>query len=97
MRCSWCCQQRAVPAPPPHPSIACCAPALPPACLQSGIGFTGEDCMLSYLPLAHSFDRILEELALSVGGHVGYWRVRGSAELAAAAAQALFVGLLPLL
>jgi long-subunit acyl-CoA synthetase (AMP-forming) len=31
--------------------------------------------MLSYLPLAHSFDRILEELALSVGGHVGYWRV----------------------
>jgi long-subunit acyl-CoA synthetase (AMP-forming) len=53
--------------------------------------------MLSYLPLAHSFDRILEELALSVGGHVGYWRVRGSAELAAAAAPSLFVGLLPLL
>lgn len=31
--------------------------------------------MLSYLPLAHSFGRILEEFALSVGGHIGYWQV----------------------
>lgn len=38
--------------------------------------FTDKDCMLSYLPLAHSFDRIIEELALCVGGHIGYWRVR---------------------
>lgn len=41
---------------------------------QAGIAFTGTDCMLSFLPLAHSFDRILEELALCVGGHIGYWR-----------------------
>ena len=33
--------------------------------------------MLSFLPLAHSFDRILEELALCVGAHIGYWRVGG--------------------
>lgn len=32
--------------------------------------------MLSFLPLAHSFGRILEEFALSVGGHIGYWQVR---------------------
>lgn len=32
--------------------------------------------MLSYLPLAHSFGRILEELALCVGGHIGYWQAR---------------------
>jgi long-subunit acyl-CoA synthetase (AMP-forming) len=43
--------------------------------MQAGIAFTGTDCMLSFLPLAHSFDRILEELALCVGGHIGYWRV----------------------
>jgi long-chain acyl-CoA synthetase len=42
--------------------------------VQAGIGFSGDDCMLSFLPLAHSFGRILEEFALSVGGHIGYWR-----------------------
>jgi long-chain acyl-CoA synthetase len=41
---------------------------------QSGIAFSGDDCMLSYLPLAHSFGRILEELALCVGAHIGYFR-----------------------
>jgi hypothetical protein len=35
--------------------------------------------MLSYLPLAHSFGRILEELALCVGAHIGYFRVRWGA------------------
>ncbi|KAL4444107.1 hypothetical protein ABPG75_011844 [Micractinium tetrahymenae] len=41
---------------------------------QAGIGFSDQDCILSFLPLAHSFDRIIEELALCVGAHVGYWR-----------------------
>jgi long-subunit acyl-CoA synthetase (AMP-forming) len=45
---------------------------------QARIAFSGEDCILSYLPLAHSFDRILEELALCVGAHIGYWRVGGA-------------------
>jgi len=49
---------------------------MPSSVVQAGIGFSGEDCMLSFLPLAHSFGRILEEFALSVGGHIGYWRVR---------------------
>lgn len=47
------------------------------AALQAGISFSNEDGMLSFLPLAHSFDRILEELALCVGAHIGYWRVGG--------------------
>lgn len=41
---------------------------------QAGIGFSDQDCILSFLPLAHSFDRIIEELALCVGAHIGYWR-----------------------
>ncbi|KAG2442580.1 hypothetical protein HXX76_002665 [Chlamydomonas incerta] len=32
------------------------------------------DSYLSYLPLAHIFDRVVEELMLSVGGCVGYWQ-----------------------
>lgn len=35
--------------------------------------------MLSFLPLAHSFGRILEELALCVGAHIGYWQARAEA------------------
>ncbi|GMH00425.1 hypothetical protein Nepgr_002264 [Nepenthes gracilis] len=32
------------------------------------------DVYLSYLPLAHIFDRVLEELLVSVGASIGYWR-----------------------
>eukprot|EP00892_Ulva_mutabilis_P009732 jgi/Ulvmu1/7130/UM034_0036.1 len=32
--------------------------------------------MLSYLPLAHIFDRVMEEAFLGMGGSVGYWRGR---------------------
>lgn len=40
-----------------------------------GIRVNEADCMISYLPLAHSFGRLLEEFALGVGGHIGYWQV----------------------
>ncbi|GFR41006.1 hypothetical protein Agub_g1673, partial [Astrephomene gubernaculifera] len=33
-----------------------------------------DDSYLSYLPLAHIFDRVVEELMLHVGGSVGYWQ-----------------------
>ena len=29
---------------------------------------------LSYLPLAHIFDRASEEIVLYAGGEIGYWR-----------------------
>jgi long-chain acyl-CoA synthetase len=41
-----------------------------------GERFTPGDVMLSYLPLAHIFDRALEELFLAVGARIGYWRGR---------------------
>lgn len=33
--------------------------------------------MLSYLPLAHIFDRVAEELFLNVGGCIGYFQGGG--------------------
>ena len=35
------------------------------------------DAMLSYLPLAHIFDRVAEELMLNVGGRIGYFQGEG--------------------
>ncbi|EEF51344.1 acyl CoA synthetase, putative [Ricinus communis] len=35
---------------------------------------TSEDVYLSYLPLAHIFDRVIEELFISHGASIGFWR-----------------------
>lgn len=32
------------------------------------------DVFLSYLPLAHIFDRVAEETFLGLGGSIGYWQ-----------------------
>lgn len=32
------------------------------------------DVFLSYLPLAHIFDRVAEETFLCIGGRIGYWQ-----------------------
>lgn len=37
---------------------------------------TTEDSTLSYLPLAHIFDRIVEEFALYSGARIGYFQVK---------------------
>jgi len=34
-----------------------------------------EDRYISYLPLAHIFDRMGEELMLAIGASIGYWQV----------------------
>eukprot|EP00191_Tetraselmis_sp_GSL018_P008721 CAMPEP_0177602204 /NCGR_PEP_ID=MMETSP0419_2-20121207/14728_1 /TAXON_ID=582737 /ORGANISM="Tetraselmis sp., Strain GSL018" /LENGTH=629 /DNA_ID=CAMNT_0019095641 /DNA_START=249 /DNA_END=2135 /DNA_ORIENTATION=+ len=39
-----------------------------------GEAATENEVYLSYLPLAHIFDRAIEELMISVGGGIGYWR-----------------------
>ena len=36
--------------------------------------FTQDDVLISYLPLAHIFERVNEELFTHVGGSIGYWR-----------------------
>jgi len=41
---------------------------------QSGISIGPDDSVLSYMPLAHIFDRIIEEFALAIGGSIGYWQ-----------------------
>lgn len=33
-----------------------------------------DDVFLSYLPLAHIFDRVAEEAFLCIGGRIGYWQ-----------------------
>lgn len=32
------------------------------------------DVYISYLPLAHVFDRAIEECIIQVGGSIGFWR-----------------------
>ena len=32
------------------------------------------DVFFSYLPLAHIFDRVTEELLISTGASIGFWR-----------------------
>ncbi|KAI8471525.1 MAG: hypothetical protein J3K34DRAFT_416911 [Monoraphidium minutum] len=39
-----------------------------------GTEFGPGDSMLSYLPLAHIFDRVAEEMFLYLGGSIGYWQ-----------------------
>ncbi|CAL5433788.1 unnamed protein product [Camellia sinensis] len=35
---------------------------------------TEKDVNLSYLPLAHIFDRLIEECFINIGGSIGFWR-----------------------
>lgn len=46
-----------------------------------GIKMGPDDSFLSFLTLAHIFDRVVEEFILSIGGHIGYWQVRFYATL----------------
>ncbi|GMP91534.1 hypothetical protein CsSME_00042198 [Camellia sinensis var. sinensis] len=35
---------------------------------------TEKDVYLSYLPLAHFFDQVIEECFINIGGSIGFWR-----------------------
>ncbi|KAL6748618.1 hypothetical protein V8C86DRAFT_3146505 [Haematococcus lacustris] len=43
-------------------------------CRRNGVDFKPPDRFLSYLPLAHIFDRINEEMFLYLGCTIGYWQ-----------------------
>ncbi|KAF9685928.1 hypothetical protein SADUNF_Sadunf03G0105400 [Salix dunnii] len=45
-------------------------------CLLESVkeSLTSEDVYLSYLPLAHIFDRVIEELFIQHGASIGFWR-----------------------
>jgi long-chain acyl-CoA synthetase len=49
------------------------SPQIPQPSRELALG-RAEDCTLSYLPLAHIFDRTCEEMFLAVGGRIGYWQ-----------------------
>ncbi|KAF5827353.1 hypothetical protein DUNSADRAFT_795 [Dunaliella salina] len=53
-----------------------------------------DDVFLSYLPLAHIFDRLVEEYMLYVGGSIGYWQgdVKKLMDDIAALRPSVFVG-----
>lgn len=60
----------------------------------NGVHQDEHDVFLSYLPLAHIFDRAAEEFYLSVGGTIGYWRgdMKGLTDDIAELKPTLFVG-----
>lgn len=41
---------------------------------ESKENFGPDDIYLSYLPMAHIFDRVVEEFMLHIGGSIGYWQ-----------------------
>ncbi|GBF95915.1 hypothetical protein Rsub_08038, partial [Raphidocelis subcapitata] len=43
-------------------------------CYDIGYRLGTDDALLSYLPLAHIFDRVAEELMLHIGGRIGYFQ-----------------------
>lgn len=42
---------------------------------EAKLQYDSRDNVLSYLTMAHILGRVVEEFALSIGGHVGYWQV----------------------
>ena len=53
-----------------------------------------DEVFISYLPLAHIFDRATEELVISMGGSIGYWRgdIKGLVDDIGALKPTLFAG-----
>lgn len=41
---------------------------------ESKINYDSNDNVLSYLTMAHILGRVVEEFALSMGAHIGYWQ-----------------------
>ena len=57
-----------------------------------GIDVSTEDSTLSYLPLAHVFDRVVEEFALYSGARIGYYQVGSAASITlSASAQSMLL------
>ena len=55
-------------------SICYTYPGLPMYFVLYFLQLTTEDVYLSYLPLAHIFDRVIEECFISHGARIGFWR-----------------------
>ena len=53
------------------------APVLPPPSPPHPLGRfeAGKDAHLSYLPLAHVYERMMIETSIALGAKIGFWRV----------------------
>lgn len=58
-----------------HRTIVAAVQALHDYLEESRIEVTHRDSLLSFLPLAHVFGRVVEEFMISSGAKIGYWQV----------------------
>lgn len=58
-----------------HKTIVAAVQALHDYLEESRIEVTYKDSLLSFLPLAHIFGRVVEEFMISSGAKIGYWQV----------------------
>eukprot|EP00887_Chlorella_sp_A99_P003454 scaffold7.g3454.t1 len=56
-----------------HRAVSCGANSLCFSLTENGIGFGPGDTYLSFLPLAHIYGRVVEEMMLSSGASIAYW------------------------
>lgn len=59
-----------------HANIVAAVAGVQESIAQSRLNVGSEDSFLSYLPMAHILDRVIEEYLLSAGSSVGYWQVK---------------------
>lgn len=57
-----------------HEAVITSSAALLRLVNEFGVPAGKDDVFLSYLPLAHIFDRVAEETFLCIGGRIGYWQ-----------------------
>ena len=60
-----------------HTNVLATVKALQVHVKLAGFAIHSDDCVLSYLTLAHIFGRCVEEFVLSLGAQIGYWQARG--------------------
>ncbi|KAK9787724.1 hypothetical protein WJX73_001807, partial [Symbiochloris irregularis] len=77
-----------------HEALLACTAAGHKWLLSTGMDYGPGDALLSYLPLAHIFERAAEEMLLSKGGRIGYFRgdVKLLVDDIAALQPTIFVG-----
>ncbi|GLI61184.1 hypothetical protein VaNZ11_003476 [Volvox africanus] len=77
-----------------HSAVVAAVNAADSYCKFNNVDMNDTDRFLSYLPLAHIFDRVNEEWFLSLGGAIGYWQgdVLKLVDDVAALQPSLFIG-----
>ena len=61
-----------------HANVLATVTALQKHVKLANLAIHSDDCVLSYLTLAHIFGRCVEEFVLSLGARIGYWQARSA-------------------